>query len=857
MASTHKHIRSSTANKRPTTAIADGQIALNTNTTSPGLFFKDSTGATIIKVGPVHVGTTAPNATVPSGGSSGNSTGEVWLDTSLTPNGVKIWNGSTWVNATPIGSTTVQGLLELATDAETQTGADTARAVTPASLQSKVSDSTSTTSSTTIASSTAVKAAYDLANAALPKTGGVITGALEIGTTGSLVFEGSTADGNETTLAVVDPTADRTITLPNVSGTVVTTGDTGSVTSTMIADGTIVDSDISATAEIAVSKLADGAARQLLQTDAAGTGVEWTNNVDIPGTLDVTGAAVFDSTTSATGTSTAASFIPTSSTAPTNGVYLPSANNVAISTNSTGRLFIDSSGRLLVGTSTARTNLSSSTPGVQIEGTDDNSRRISVISSTSSNSAAQLILAAQRSGTIGGNTIVGTNANLGAVTFMGSDGTNFVPAAAISSETDGTPGTNDMPGRLLFSTTADGASSLTERMRIDSSGRVGIGTSSVDAGKLHILNGGDASFTANTTYDALVVENGTASQGVTLQLVAASSGSSGIGFSDSTRNVGQILYDHTSDYLDIHTAGSVRFRIESSGRLLMGEYVTGTNYYIGGTATTPQVQISGTTASTAGFALTGTVAGTAPRLHLANGASGSSVASGNTVGSIHFSGYDGANYRNTALIQSVVDGTPGSGDMPGRLVFSTTADGSASPSEAMRINNAQELLVGYTTDNGAYKLQVNSQIFATSATIATSDGRYKENVASLGGCLDLVKTLRPVSFTWKPQKNITRIDEDGNEVLVREGHNFPTGTQVGFIAQELKEVLDSKPWLNSIVKENVRPAVLDSDGNELAPEEQFFGIAEGNLIAVLTNALQEATAKIETLEAKVAALEAS
>ena len=178
MASTHKSLRSGTANKRPTTSIADGQIALNTNTTSPGLFFKDSTGATIIKVGPVHVGTTAPNASPAAGGSSGNSTGEVWLDTSLTPNGVKIWNGASWTNATPIGSTTVQGLLELATNAETQTGTDPDRAVTPAGLQSKVSDSTSTTSSTTIASSTAVKSAYDLANAALPKSGCTVTGNL-------------------------------------------------------------------------------------------------------------------------------------------------------------------------------------------------------------------------------------------------------------------------------------------------------------------------------------------------------------------------------------------------------------------------------------------------------------------------------------------------------------------------------------------------------------------------------------------------------------------------------------------------------------------------------------------------------
>jgi hypothetical protein len=65
--------------------------------------------------------------------------------------------------------------------------------------------------------------------------------------------------------------------------------------------GQITNADISATAEIAVSKLADGAARQLLQTDTAGTGVEWTSNVDVPGTLDVTGAATFDNNVTITG----------------------------------------------------------------------------------------------------------------------------------------------------------------------------------------------------------------------------------------------------------------------------------------------------------------------------------------------------------------------------------------------------------------------------------------------------------------------------------------------------------------------------------------------------------------------------
>ena len=126
-----------------------------------------------------------------------------------------------------------------------------------------LTDSVISTSTGSAATPNSVKAAYDVAisatntaTAALPKSGGTMTGNLEIGTAGSLTFEGATADGFETTLAVVDPTADRTITLPNVTGTVVTTGDTGTVTSTMILDGTIVDGDINASAAIVDTKLA-------------------------------------------------------------------------------------------------------------------------------------------------------------------------------------------------------------------------------------------------------------------------------------------------------------------------------------------------------------------------------------------------------------------------------------------------------------------------------------------------------------------------------------------------------------------------------------------------------------------------
>jgi hypothetical protein len=123
----------------------------------------------------------------------------------------------------------------------------------------RLSDSTSTTSSILAATPTAVKSAYDLAALALPKAGGTVTGDITLGTNVGIQFEGTTDDANEIRLIGADATADRTITLPNVTGTVITTGDSGTITSAMIASGTIVNADINASAAIALSKLATGA----------------------------------------------------------------------------------------------------------------------------------------------------------------------------------------------------------------------------------------------------------------------------------------------------------------------------------------------------------------------------------------------------------------------------------------------------------------------------------------------------------------------------------------------------------------------------------------------------------------------
>jgi hypothetical protein len=334
----------------------------------------------------------------------------------------------------------------------------------------------------------------------------------------------------------------------------------------------ITNADISATAEIAVSKLADGAARQLLQTDTAGTGVEWTSNVDVPGTLDVTSTATFDSIAQhPLGTAGAPTITFTGDA--NSGIYSPGADQVAISTNGTGRLFVDASGnvgigttspgqswtggaanvlevnqgtagnttvlrlrdtatsgtsgdvylisspsatatlgnlangpltfyvnngeaarfdsskRLLVGTSTARANFYNSTVSAQfqVEGSSITDRIISLISSSSTGSSGPaFVFGKQNSGAVGGNTVVASNDNLGNITFQGSDGTEFVEAASITAFVDSTPGANDMPGRLVFSTTADGASSPTERMRINSAGAVSFGTTSSSPAALNV-----------------------------------------------------------------------------------------------------------------------------------------------------------------------------------------------------------------------------------------------------------------------------------------------------------------------------------------------------------------------------------
>jgi hypothetical protein len=364
MAGVLQHLRSSALNKRPNPAsMVDGQIAINYASGAPGMFFKDSSGS-LVKVGPVHVGSSAPNAVPASGGTAGNSLGEQWLDTSGGTYVFKIWDGAAW--------------------------------------RSEAGEFVNT-------------------------TGDTMTGALGI-ITGSASTPGLFFSGDANT-GIYSPGADQVAISTN-----------GVQRINIEADGDI-------------------------NIDSGGVFYDATNNRLAIGTtspgvaLHVDGDIRCDGVYGETDTNTSIQF--------------PGSDVITFNEGGSEAARIDSSGRLLVGTSTARANLlnSTSSPRVQVEGINTDGSSLALITSFASATAgASPIINLCRAGStaLGSNTVVASGNYLGQLIFSGNDGSEFVSAASIDCQVDGTPGANDMPGRLVFSTTADGAGSPTEQLRITS-----------------------------------------------------------------------------------------------------------------------------------------------------------------------------------------------------------------------------------------------------------------------------------------------------------------------------------------------------------------------------------------------------
>jgi len=138
---------------------------------------------------------------------------------------------------------------------------------------------------------------------------------------------------------------------------------------------------------------------------------------------------------------------------------------------------VDANGRFIHGYTAALT-LRTITWGNQFLGTDASTAGLALARYSANTSSPVIETFKSRGASVATNAIVQSGDTLGTYIFSGDDGTDFVQAASITAAVDGTPGTNDMPGRLVFSTTADGAATPTERMRLDNNGRLTLKKSS-------------------------------------------------------------------------------------------------------------------------------------------------------------------------------------------------------------------------------------------------------------------------------------------------------------------------------------------------------------------------------------------
>ena len=288
------------------------------------------------------------------------------------------------------------------------------------------------------------------------------------------------------------------------------------------------------------------------------------------------------------------------------------------------------------------------------------------------------------------------------------------------------------------------------------------------------------------------------------------------------------------------------------------------------------------------------------------------------MGYIRFSGTDGTDTAESAVIQASVDATPGDNDMPGRLSFSTTADGAAGSTERMRIDSSGTVHIGSfgfdgkwfnvyepnVTDGHSIYLRGNTSSSYSNNRVLNCDlhGFYRQSYGQSGFRFrnkDSVSHNRSARVHLYLNDNDTEVGSimlgassssfntssdyrlKENEVLISDGitrlkqlkpyrFNFkitPSETVDGFFAHEVSSVV---PNAVTGEKDAMVPNAWYQDGDTI-PSGKSVGDVKGysstemeiqsldyaKITPLLTAALQEAIAKIETLEAKVAALEGS
>ena len=295
---------------------------------------------------------------------------------------------------------------------------------------------------------------------------------------GALTTAGSVSFGNITASNITATQITTTSTAITLGGSI-TTGAT-TVTSTQTT-GLITVGGTAGTGAITIGQ-STAAQTVNVANGATATATAKTVNVGTAGLSAVSGAT---STTSVNGNAIISVTDNTNAALRITQLGTGNALLVEDSANPDATPFaIDSAGRLIQGYTTAILTADdyngTNRTAWGYQGNSSNAACALYASwNTSATVGAGISLSRSKSATVGTPTIVALNDSLGGIGFNGDDGANFIVAASITCEVDAAPALNDMPGRLLFNTTPDGASTPVERVRIDNAGNVQASTGAI------------------------------------------------------------------------------------------------------------------------------------------------------------------------------------------------------------------------------------------------------------------------------------------------------------------------------------------------------------------------------------------
>jgi hypothetical protein len=498
----------------------------------------------------------------------------------------------------------------------------------------------------------------------------------------------------------------------------------------------------------------------------------------------------------------------------------------------TGTAGLSIAGKLYFGHSTTTFMFGSNNPKLQVTSATTNEwAGISSVSFTNDTTGGRLIIGKSKSGTVGTHGVLADNDQVGLITFEGSDGTNFHRAAHIQCLVDGSTGNDILPGEVEFGVTRTGASSPTSQMVISGSlTSVSLPNDTFlniphdercivfDEGqKMITSNDGQGNFNiiGGKNHDAVHVSSASGNSGI-VQLELNSDGSAG----SFIAAVGPV-----------RAAGSSALFTNGISLAQSASGLDNFKYITGGSNTSP----SGVGASGQEYII----------LHKGNCETGSWNTDTEAIfkvlgdgGSASLTTNDGGGNCNVCFNHASEE--PDTNGSSWRITcpidaanasFIVSSNGSVTSGQATGVTARLEI-----THTGT---------FVGSSTNNISDVRLKKNIATITDATTKIKGLIGRTFEWKDEAELD------------------TGTQYGFIAQEMETVVSdlvsdgTSFGLRAFDTDGNLVSNVNHDGVKETIAEYSKGVNMTGVVPILVEALKEAIGKIETLETEVAALKAA